>query len=225
VLTNTIGTTSRPNCSHFVTQRLRVNLPNGHLLPRAPTTILYQFLISSIALHLQPLSFVSDLLKPTNYDAQSATSLFLCCLYDQLFTHLHKSQHQLSLTVRPAKLFLQASTPVHACHMQNHTRYWQAGSISKPQYAFGKATTCHESNTGVNKPSPEDARIRTLHVCVFVCLFVCLYACTQPMYVCSVTTMLTKFLTFQCQLRKPSKRQTRPTIVTYRSVRHNTEAN
>jgi hypothetical protein len=130
VLTNTAATMSRPNCMQFMTQCLRVNLPNGHLLPSSPTTILYPFLISPITLHLQPLSFASALLKPTNYDTHSATSLFLCCLYDQLITHL-KSQSQISLTVRPTKLFLQTSTLVHACHMQNHTRYWQAGRQRK----------------------------------------------------------------------------------------------
>jgi hypothetical protein len=92
VLTNTAGTMSRPNCMQFVTQCLRVNLPNGHLLQSSPTTILYPFLISPIALQLQPLSFASALLKPTNYDTHSVTSLFLHCLYDQLITHL-KSQY------------------------------------------------------------------------------------------------------------------------------------
>ena len=76
VLTNTAGTMSRPNCVQFVPQRLRVNLLNAPLLPSSPTTILYPFLISPIALHLQPLSFASALLKPTNYDTHSATFLF-----------------------------------------------------------------------------------------------------------------------------------------------------
>jgi len=50
-------------------------------------------------------SFASALLKATNDDAHSATSLFLYCLYDQLFTHLHKSLYQISQTVRPTNLF------------------------------------------------------------------------------------------------------------------------
>jgi len=47
-------------------------------------------------------------------------------------------------------------------------------AFSKPQQAFGGATTCHDSNTGVNKLSPEDARIRIPYVCVsmYVCMYV-----------------------------------------------------
>jgi hypothetical protein len=129
VLTNTVGTTSRPNCGQFVT-RLNVNAPISHTATSFQALRL-QFVISPIALLLQPLSFASALLKPTNDDAHSDISLFLCCLYDQLFTQLHKPQYQISLTVRPTKLFLQTSTLVHACHMQNNTtsRYWQAGSV------------------------------------------------------------------------------------------------
>ena len=101
--------------------------------------------------------------------------------------------HVKSLTVRPTKLFLQTSTLVHTCHMQNHARYWQAGCVSKRQHAFGKATTCHDSNTGVNKLSPEDARIRNVYVCMYVCMCVCMYACMHAcMYVAYVRT--------QCEL-------------------------
>jgi hypothetical protein len=119
VLTNTAGTMSRPNCVQFVTRLMSMRQS-----PTRPPSD-YNFVsISPIALHLQPLSFASALPKPTNYDAHSAISLFFCCLYDQLFTQLHKPQYQIRLTVRPTKLFLQTSTLVHACHMQNHTRYW-----------------------------------------------------------------------------------------------------
>jgi hypothetical protein len=93
-------------------------------------------------------------------------------------------------------------------------------ALSKLQQAFGEATTCHDSNTGVNKLSPEDAWIRITYVCVYVCMHV------RSLWTYAVRhTMLPQFLTFQCQLRKPSKRQTRYTIVTYRSVRQNTVAN
>ena len=94
------------------------------------------------------------------------------------------SQYQISLTVRPTKSILQTSTLVHKCQMQNHTNYWQAGTVSRPQHAFGEATTCHDSNTGLNKLSPEDARIRAMYVCIYTVL----------------TMMLRKFLTFQCQI-------------------------
>jgi hypothetical protein len=60
--------------------------------------------------------------------------------------------------------------------MQNHTSTGrQAGGVSKPQLAFGEDKTCHDSNTGVNKLSPEDARMRTMYVCMHV-RSLCTYA-------------------------------------------------